>query len=397
MVPPWMSGFLFLAALTVAWALINNYLARRVQSAFGWQGRVSRRLRYLFVLLSFTYIYGRIVERTLGVADWVGSLFHVGAYWVGFATITFCIFALADLVRVVGSLASQGRQREKSEGFRHHLVRPWSRRNMAILMVVCLLACLYAIYSALAPPRVVRLKLTAPAGSGLTAPVRMVLMSDLHLGHLGTSAQLDDTLAVVAELHPDVVVVPGDIVDDRSHDVQRGMARLGAIAAPQGVVATLGNHEHYTRLEFFLEQCEKSNIRVLRQQSWQMPQGLVLAGVDDLRVLRDDDMELTEAFEKALKPIPLERFTVLLFHRPINVQAAFNLGADLILSGHTHGGQLPPFQILSPIANDGHLAGSYEYDGGLLFVTSGAGFWGPPMRLFAPREIVLIEVAPASP
>jgi len=236
--------------------------------------------------------------------------------------------------------------------------------------------------------------IAAPAGSGLTEPVRMVFMSDLHLGHLGTSAQLEDTLEVIAELKPDVVVIPGDIVDERSDDVRRGMALIGAIDAPQGVVATLGNHEQYTRLEFFLEECAKNSIRVLRQQSWELPQGLILAGVDDLRVLRAQELSLTDAFEKTFSPIPEERFTVLLLHRPVGVQAAFELGANLVLSGHTHGGQLPPFQILSPIANDGHLSGAYEYGEDLLYVTSGAGFWGPPMRFLAPREVVLIEVAP---
>lgn len=394
MVPHWMPGLFFLTALTAAWALINNYLARRVQSSFCWRGRRSRWLRYLFVLLSFTYIYGRIIERTIGVADWVASLFLIGAFWVGFATITFCAFALADLARIAVGWRGHQRRRAGGETVRAYLVRPWSRRGMTILLSACLLVCLYAIYSALAPPRVVHVKVVAPANSGLTAPVRMVLMSDLHLGHLGTSADLDVALKVVQELQPDVVVVPGDIVDERSDDVRRGMARLGGLAAPQGVVASLGNHEHYTRLEFFLEQCEQNNIRVLRQEAWEMPQGLVLAGVDDLRVLRDDEMDLTTAFEKTLQPIPPRRFTVLLLHRPIQVQTAFDLGADLILSGHTHGGQLPPFQILSPIANDGHLSGKYNYGKGLLYVTNGAGFWGPPMRLFAPREVVLIDISP---
>ncbi len=265
---------------------------------------------------------------------------------------------------------------------------------MVILLAVCLGLCSYSIYSALAPPRVVRVEVTAPPGSGLASPVRIVFMSDLHLGHLVTSEYLEQTLEVVAPLKPDVVVVPGDIVDERSDDVRRGMALLGAVKAPQGVVVSLGNHERYTRTEFFLEECAKNNIRVLRQNSWQMPQGLILAGVDDLSVLRKDGVELDEAFKQALAPIPEPRFTVLLLHRPVAVQRAFDLGADLILSGHTHGGQLPPFQILSPIANDGHLSGAYDYGDNLLFVTNGAGFWGPPMRLFAPREVVLVEISP---
>jgi uncharacterized protein len=394
MVPHWMSGAFFLVALTISWALINNYLARRVQSAFGLKGKWSRRARYLFVVLSFTYIYGRIVERTFGVADWVSSLFHIGAYWVGFGTISLCVFALADLGRIAVGLRRHLMRRSEGEKLLTFAMRPWSRMGMTAVLAVSLFACSYSIYAALAPPRVVRVQVKAPAGSGVAEPVRMVFMSDLHLGHLGTSDQLEDTLAVVAELKPDVVVIPGDIVDERSDDVRRGMALLGGIDAPQGVVATLGNHEQYNRLEFFLEECKKNDIRVLRQQSWQLPQGLILAGIDDLRVLRDQELDLVDAFKKTLSPIPWERFTVLLFHRPVMVQSAFDLGADVILSGHTHGGQLPPFQILSPIANDGHLSGAYHYGDNLLYVTSGAGFWGPPMRLFAPREVVLVEIAP---
>jgi predicted MPP superfamily phosphohydrolase len=392
MVPHWMSGALFLVMLSISWALINNALVRRVQSAYGWHRPRHRWLRYVLVVLSFTYIYGRIFERTFGVADWIAVLFHVGAYWVGFATIAFCTFLAGEVVRALVGVLRRKRRPPGVSWVQYHL-RPWTGRGMAGLLAVTVALCGYALYGALAPPVVERYELVVPPGQGITGPFRIALLSDLHLGHLGTSEQLAQALAVVEQEAPDLVLIPGDLVDESSPDMARGLSLIGQLRPPLGVYVSLGNHERYSGLEFFLTQCQRHGIHVLRQNHVQLANGLQLAGVDDLRILREAGLSLESALDTALAGIPVERFTLLLFHRPVQVAKAFSRGVDLMVAGHTHGGQLPPFQILSPMANDGHLAGPYLQDGGgLLYVTSGAGFWGPPMRLFAPREVVVIEV-----
>ncbi len=395
MVPHWMSGAFFLLMLTLCWAAINSYLVGRVQHAFGWKGRRARWFRFLFVLFSFTYIYGRIIERAIGIAPWVATLFHLGAWWVGLSTVSFCIFAIADLARIAVGLPAHLRlRRTRREPWSNLLRHPWSRRAMTAILVVSLATCAFASYTALGPPTVNRIRVTAPAGSGVTEPLRVALISDLHLGHLGTVAQLDTVLEAVRGLEPDLLAVPGDLIDEHSEVTTAGLAHLAGLRPPRGTFISMGNHERYSGIEYFTRKVKEGGMHLLRQEHVELPGGVVVAGVDDLQVLRADDLTLDDAFEATLGPIPKERFTLLLVHRPVQLERAAELGADLIVSGHTHGGQLPPFQLLSPIANDFHLHGRYDVGNAVLYVTSGAGFWGPPMRLFAPREVVLIDIVP---
>jgi predicted MPP superfamily phosphohydrolase len=134
-------------------------------------------------------------------------------------------------------------------------------------------------------------------------------------------------------------------------------------------------------------------MKVLRQAHVVVGGSLVVAGVDDPTFLGGRD-KLPEAMATSLNGRPVGLPVVLLSHQPLALQAAADLGVGLMLSGHTHGGQIPPFQLLNRIAYR-YISGLHRIGDMFLYVSRGAGYWGPPVRLFADPEVVLIRLGPA--
>jgi predicted MPP superfamily phosphohydrolase len=217
----------------------------------------------------------------------------------------------------------------------------------------------------------------------------LVAVSDLHLGSVLGEGWLAARLAQVRALRPDVVVVLGDVFEGHGAPADRFLEELRSLSAPLGVWAVTGNHESHGRGgagEGFLE---KAGLRVLHDRWAEVAPGLVVAGVDDLTSRRRRG-ETGDPVRMALAGRP-SGAAILLSHTPWEAERAAASGAGLMLSGHTHGGQIWPFGLLEsgvyPL-----LAGRYEVDGMPVIVSRGTGTWGPRMRLFAPSEILRITL-----
>jgi predicted MPP superfamily phosphohydrolase len=217
-------------------------------------------------------------------------------------------------------------------------------------------------------------------------PIRIVQISDLHLGLIHRHAKLEQIITQIELLQPDLLVATGDIVDARV-DQLAGLAEIFArLSPPLGKYAITGNHEYYSGLEQALEFLERSGFTVLHNQAVKVGP-LILAGVDDpAGGLIADEATLIETAD-------LCQFTILLKHRPLVTPAAEEF-FELQLSGHTHRGQIVPFNLVTaleyPMQN-----GLYRLATGTrLYASRGTGTWGPPVRIFSPPEITLIELAP---
>jgi predicted MPP superfamily phosphohydrolase len=214
--------------------------------------------------------------------------------------------------------------------------------------------------------------------------LRMVQISDLHLGILIGRSRLDQVLAQVRDLHPDILVSTGDLVDAEAHYLDGLSDGFAAYQPRYGKFAVTGNHEHYAGLEHALAFHARSGFRLLRGEAVEVADALTLVGVDDPAVLAGNSAEAG-----ILAQVPTDRFVILLKHQPvIDPQARF----DLQLSGHTHNGQIFPFGLLVklfyPMIQGRHVLPN----GGQLYVSRGTGTWGPPIRILAPPEITLIEL-----
>jgi predicted MPP superfamily phosphohydrolase len=233
--------------------------------------------------------------------------------------------------------------------------------------------------------------------------LRIVQISDLHIGNRLQGEELGRLVDEVNALEPDLIALTGDIFDHDPSFVPDGMARLDRLRAGYGVYAVLGNHDTYTGTEMvaaaFLELAP--NLRLLRKDVVRVPVEfpLYLAGVDDPGMdWAARGLEL-DALNDVAASRPDDGPTVLLVHRPEAFPQASRLGFPLVLSGHTHGGQLalpiPGGNFnLARLVTPFHR-GLYRVNGSTLYVNRGVGFAGPAIRFNCAREIATIELVPA--
>jgi len=230
--------------------------------------------------------------------------------------------------------------------------------------------------------------------------LRIVQLSDLHIGNGMEGRRLERVVEAANALEPDLIAITGDLFDNDPSFVNDGASRLGALRARYGVFAVLGNHDSYVGKELVAEAlaARAPGIRLLRGEWVALPVGrpLYIAGVDDPGsdwTARDLQIRSLELLAKSL---PDDGPTVLLVHRPEAFHQASRLGIELMLSGHTHGGQMAlplpgghvnPARIVTALDR-----GLYHRDGSTLYVNRGVGMAGPRIRFNCSREIATIEL-----
>ena len=233
----------------------------------------------------------------------------------------------------------------------------------------------------------VRQPLTLTTTKKLTKPVRIVMMSDLHLGYHNRREELHRWVELINAEKPDLILIAGDIIDRslRPLEEQKMWEEFRLLKAP--VVACLGNHEYYAGLPNSLSFYEKAGIRLLKDE-------VLLTG--DLAIVgRFDRMNFKRKAVKALTAnIDPKKYIILLDHQPYNLQDAEQSGVDFQLSGHTHHGQIWPVSWITEsiyeCAFGQHQRGNTNY-----YVSSGIGLWGGKFRIGTCSEYVVADITPA--
>lgn len=218
--------------------------------------------------------------------------------------------------------------------------------------------------------------------------LRITLLSDLHLGPALGRGFCERVVRTVNDTRPDLIAVAGDLADGTVADLRAETEPLAGLDAPLGVYFVPGNHEYFSDADEWLARVGELGMKVLLNDRVSLPD-FDLAGVDDPRgtaVGRGPD------FAAALDGRDTGRACVLLAHQPVVVHESVAHGVDLQLSGHTHGGQLWPGNLIARLANP-TVAGLELYGGTALYVTRGTGAWGPPVRVAAPSDITVLELA----
>jgi predicted MPP superfamily phosphohydrolase len=336
-------------------------------------------LLFFFLVMVLLPILARVFERM----GWIGlacSSAWVAYLWMSFAllswAITLILWAFEWLLR--GGMRLSGSQLGK--GARAILILAAFPLALAIES--------YAIYEARFPlvEKVTLETSKLPAGR---ENLRIVQITDLHLGCMMDKVRVDRVIKIVQEQHPDLLIATGDIVDGYIPHRDHTAEKLAKTKAPLGKYAVIGNHEHYVGLEASTKFHERAGFTLLRQQSATPGGAINLVGVDDpgrvgQRKIGPDEVPILQKVDKGL-------YTILLKHRPWIAPKAAEL-FDLQLSGHTHGGQVYPFRYLTALAYP-YINGLYSLpQGSKLYVSRGAGTWGPPIRLFTPPEVTVIDL-----
>ena len=363
-----MFGIILISACT----LMHIYVCWRAARVPFLNRHVSRPLflavgAALWAVLVLGRFYG---HHNIGV--WAWALELVGMIWIGVLLLNTVAFLLVDLVTGFGFLFSR-----------------WvpSLRGCALVagMVLSATALVQGFRAPVVEQYEVRLNGLPDALDGSV----VVGVSDLHVGSLLGPDWLADRIAQIQAEKPDLVVLLGDLFEGHGAGGYDDLLPvLQGLSAPLGVWAVPGNHEAYGGFAS-LGLLRDAGVELLRNRWTQVRPGLILAGVDDLTAhgRRKGGRDLVE---EALASRP-PGATVFLSHTPWEAEKAADLGVGLMLSGHTHGGQIWPFNYLVRRAYP-LLAGQYEVNGMAVIVCRGTGTWGPRMRLWRAGEILRVTL-----
>ncbi|MET7696169.1 metallophosphoesterase [Streptomyces sp. NPDC005485] len=246
----------------------------------------------------------------------------------------------------------------------------------------------YGAYGVLRGPRVKRVTVPLAKLPRSAHGFRIAVVSDIHLGPVLGRGFAQKVVDTINSTQPDLIAVVGDLVDGSVKDLGPAAAPLAGLRARHGSFFVTGNHEYFSGAAQWVEEVRELGIHPLENARVEVD-GFDLAGVNDLQ---GESEGQGPDFGAALGDRDRARACVLLAHQPVQIHDAVRHGVDLQLSGHTHGGQLWPGNFVAELANP-TVAGLERYGDTQLYVSRGAGAWGPPVRVGAPSDITVVELA----
>ncbi|MFG2025186.1 metallophosphoesterase [Streptomyces sp. NPDC048825] len=246
----------------------------------------------------------------------------------------------------------------------------------------------YGTYGVLRGPKVKRVTVPLAKLPRSAHGFRIAVVSDIHLSPVLGRGFAQTVVDTINSTQPDLIAVVGDLVDGSVKDLGPAAAPLARLKARHGSYFVTGNHEYISGVEQWVEHVRELGITPMENVRTELPD-FDLAGVND--VAGEDEGQGPD-FEKALGDRDRARACVLLAHQPVQIHDAVDHGVDLQLSGHSHGGQLWPGNFVAALANP-TVAGLERYGDTQLYVSRGAGAWGPPTRVGAPSDITVVELA----
>ena len=375
-----MTLFFFFIFFVYGGVHVYAFLKARQALGFGW---TAGALLALFMLAMVGAIFLiRTLERhdfelTARTLSWVTYL------WMAAIFLYFCGSLAFDsanlLLRVPAWL-----------GIQSVFIRPLQPRfTFAVSLALSLLICVYGYFDAqnIRTERLVFETDRLPKG---TDKVTIAQISDVHLGLIVRCDRLVAMLEAVKAAKPDIFVVTGDLVDAQINHLPGLRELIQEVPARFGKFAITGNHEYYAGLDKAIEFIQHSGLTMLRGESRDL--GVIqIAGVDDRAAVQTKTGTPAPDRVALAKTDRSKKFVLFLKHQPHPDPDAIGM-YDLMLSGHTHKGQIWPFSYFSQRAHPLH-AGRYDVGkGSVVYTSRGTGTWGPPIRFLAPPEVTVIEL-----
>ncbi len=374
----------FFLIVFVVYGAFHAYAFRKIDGVLHLAPGSQVFLVLFFVLMILAPFLVRAAER-YGFSFLARVFAYSGYTWMGIIFLFTCISLVIDLARVLVFLSGLVVHRDLLA------LLPSPGRILALSVLLCLSIAVYGWFEA----RNVRMETLTIKTSRIPATpgrIRIVQITDVHLGVMVGEDRLQKITELVRQANPDILVSTGDLVDGQSDELERCMESLGKIEPRYGKFAVTGNHEFYAGLDRSLALTRGAGFTVLRGQGMAVGGLVNIAGMDD-PAIGDPRTSGGEQEEAALSGLSSTGFTILLKHRPLLSRAIDKF--DLQLSGHTHKGQIFPFNFVT------HLF--FPRQGGFfrlsvhssLYSSRGTGTWGPPIRFLSPPEITVIDLVHA--
>lgn len=339
-----------------------------------------KKLIFWAVYLFFPISY--IVGLYLPVSEVDKLITNIGYLYMGFLIIAMMLVALAEIGRIVllllHKIPDKGEQRRKS-----HIAL-----GLAIILITTVTFSAGLINAAQIDTTEYSIEVKKSCAVG---DLKIVEVGDLHLGYQESAAKIKRVVETINAQNPDIVLIVGDLLDgglDEVFDLTRAEAELSKITAKYGVYACLGNHDICTPA--FEEFCSQSGVTLLKDEETLIAESFYIVGRNDRNILtgvREERASLSDI----IKDVDQTKPVIVLDHRPEAIEEAVNNGADLLLCGHSHGGQTFPLTIITEQLYEVNY-GLEQFQNMTMIVTSGTGLWGPPTRIGTDSEIVVINV-----
>ncbi|MDP2646019.1 MAG: metallophosphoesterase [Desulfobacterales bacterium] len=397
---------MFFAFVFVIVPLVYLYVGRRLIEPMAFT-RGKKAVAWLVISFIFILPYSaRYLRRYQPFASWDEILLNAGYICLGFFGILFITILTRDvLLALAWLLRKAGRVIENFHGTnrrftgtpqnlerRRFLVRS---SNLGLLALSGGLAG-YGIHEAMTLPGVVRVSVPVKNLPGDLEGFRIVQLSDLHVGPTIKRKYVAGVVRIANELEPDVLVLTGDLSEGRPGALRQDVSPLSELRAKSGKLLVTGNHEYYNGIKGWLQEISRLGFQVLLNEHLIIQRGtarLLMAGVPDPQARRLDPDNAPD-LRKTLKDVPECHAKILLAHRPHAIFESSQHGFDLQLSGHTHGGQIFPFNYMQ-LLREPYIAGLHLHHKTWIYVSRGTGVWGPPMRVGAPAEVTQISLVKA--
>jgi uncharacterized protein len=374
---------IFIPVVLLIYGLLNTYIFVRGMQAIPKSSPMRPWFIGLFLFLVFSFVLARILENYM--LSWpVDALLWVGSFWLG-AMACFCIFLLAiDILRSINHIFPFFPAYITGNII---LAKKITALSVTILVAVILVG--GRINAAF--PKVKTLDMVIHKKSPVKQ-LNIVLATDIHLGTIICNSHFMRIVSAINGLNPDIVLFAGDIVDENIEPVIRQNLgeTLALIKSKYGTYGITGNHEYIGGVEEACAYLEKHSVKMLRDSSIIIDKAFVLVGREDYSSGQFTGIK-RKPLDDLMKNIDRSLPVILMDHQPRQLSEAVGNKVDLQLSGHTHNGQLWPFNFITRAIYD--LSWGYiKMEDTQFYVSSGVGTWGPPMRTSSRPEVVNIKI-----
>lgn len=375
---------LFFSIVTLVYLLVNYYIYSRAVQAFtaGSQARIW--FSVAFWLVASTFIVARIMERAYpccftGIITWIGS------FWLAFLLYFVLIVLVIDISRLLNHLFHFFPDLFYTDYGKTKLLLLFS--SIALVTIVVVVGFINA-----RTPVITRLNIHINKSVQGEKELNIVMASDIHMGTIIAKRKVNRLVDMINGLKPDLILFAGDIVDeDLAPVINNNLgASLCKLKSRYGTYAITGNHEYIGGAEKAVEYLTAHCVNILRDSSVFIDNRFYLAGRDDRDKPRFSGRN-RKILEEVMAGVDLAFPVILMDHQPFSLGKTAESGVDLSLSGHTHHGQLWPFNYITSAIYE--LSRGYKQIGKThFFVSTGFGTWGPPIRLGNRPEILFIHI-----
>ncbi len=378
-------GFaIFLSIFLSIYGLVNYYIFVRGCQAIPRDAPLRTAYLILFPVLAASFFAGRLLERAWPSAA-SGLIIRIGSFWLGAMLYLFLALLALDILRLIHQFIN--------------FYPSWVAENYALTKQrltfgICILvaATLGIGYVNALFPGVRELSVHIPKKVEGMRSLRIVMASDIHLGTIIGKNRLGRVVEMINSMDPDLVLLPGDIVDeDITAVIRENLGEtLGSIRSKYGLLAVTGNHEYIGGAEKACEYLTRHGVTMLRDSVTRVNGSIYVVGRED-RSLNQFEGRKRKPLGDLMQEVDSRCPVILMDHQPFRLDEAVRSKVDLQLSGHTHHGQLWPFNYVTGAIFE-ISCGHRQIGNTHVYVSSGVGTWGPPVRLGNRPEIVLLTL-----